>query len=120
VSKRSGGRVESLFSSKVAADFDVVPHLDGPITDLKRLEHSLLFAEMSMLSYLHDGEAQPVLLSVGFTEYQVHRLRRRRSVRVAASCRRSRRSCTRCTPAVVRGSAPSGASRTPMFDTSTE
>jgi len=68
VSKRSGGRVESPISSKVASDFDVVSHLDGPILDLKRLERSLLFAEMSMLSYLHDDEAQPVLLSVGFTD----------------------------------------------------
>ena len=68
MSKRSGGRVESPISSKVASDFDVVSHLDGPILDLKRLERSLLFAEMSMLSYLHDDEAQPVLLSVGFTD----------------------------------------------------
>ena len=68
MSKRSGGRVESPISPKVASDFDVVSHLDGPILDLKRLERSLLFAEMSMLSYLHDDEAQPVLLSVGFTD----------------------------------------------------
>ena len=68
MSKWSGGRVESPIPSKVASDFDVVSHLDGPILDLKRLERSLLFAEMSMLSYLHDDEAQPVLLSVGFTD----------------------------------------------------
>ena len=68
VSKRTGGRVETPISSQVAADFDIPLSLDGPMRELGRLDRSLLLAEVSMLSYLHDDEAQPVLLSLGFDE----------------------------------------------------
>ncbi len=68
VSKRTSGRVDTPISSKVAADFDITSHVDGPIARMNRLDRSLLLAELSMLSYLHDEEAQPVLLSVGFTD----------------------------------------------------
>ncbi|MEL6893315.1 MAG: lipase family protein, partial [Actinomycetota bacterium] len=68
MSKRTGGRVEAPISSKLAADFDIVSRLNGPIRSMNRLERSLLLAEMSMLSYLPDVEAQPVLLSVGFQD----------------------------------------------------
>lgn len=50
----------------VAADLAVASRLSGPIDQLSELERSLLFAEMSMLAYLRDHEAQPVLLEVGF------------------------------------------------------
>ncbi len=68
VSKRTSGRVETPISSKVAADFDITSHVDGPLFRMRRLDRSLLLAELSMLSYLHDDEAQPVLRSVGFTD----------------------------------------------------
>ena len=69
MSKRTGvGRKPDPISEKTAADLSVVSRVDGPIENLGLLSRSLLFAELSMLSYLVDAEAQPVLTSVGFSD----------------------------------------------------
>jgi triacylglycerol lipase len=65
--KRTGGRTTEPISQKTAAEFDVASKIDGPIERLNPIQRSLLFAEISMLSYLPDTEAHPVFDSVGFT-----------------------------------------------------
>lgn len=66
--KRQGsGRVSDPISEKAAAEFDIASRVDDPIEELDRGHRSLLFAEISMLSYLRDIEAQPVFSGVGFT-----------------------------------------------------
>jgi len=71
MSKRRGsGRNPDPVSEKAAAEFDIASRVDDPITDLDRLRRSLLFAELSMLSYLADEEAQPVFNGLGFTSVQ--------------------------------------------------
>jgi triacylglycerol lipase len=66
--KRTGVKNPDPISSKKAVEIDVASRIDGPIGRLNILQRSLLFAEISMLSYLHDDEAQPVFREVGFTE----------------------------------------------------
>ncbi|MDH3705347.1 MAG: lipase family protein [Acidimicrobiia bacterium] len=67
--KRTGrGRNPEPISHKAAADLDIVSFVDGPLSKRDELARSLLFAELSMLSYLHDAEAQPVLADVGFED----------------------------------------------------
>jgi triacylglycerol lipase len=66
--KRSGTQNPDPISAKKASDIEIVARVDGPIENQNRLERSLLFAEISMLSYLPDDEAQPVLLSLGFDD----------------------------------------------------
>jgi len=67
--KRTGtGRNPDPISEKTAADMDIVSRVDGPLRELGRLERGLLFAEISMLSYLPAAEAQPVFLELGFDE----------------------------------------------------
>jgi triacylglycerol lipase len=69
MSKRTGaGRNPDPISEKSAADLDIVSRVDGPIRDLNPLRRSLLFAEIAMLSYLVDAEAQPVFRDIGFDE----------------------------------------------------
>ncbi|MGI9601010.1 MAG: lipase family protein [Acidimicrobiales bacterium] len=69
MSKRTGsGRNPEPISEKTAAELDIVSSVDGPIRDLAPLRRSLLFAEVSMLSYLPDVEAQPVFGDLGFSE----------------------------------------------------
>ena len=69
MSKRTGtGRNPDPVSGKKAADLDIYSRVDGPIAELNPLQRSLLFAEISMLSYLIDAEAQPVFRDLGFTE----------------------------------------------------
>jgi len=68
--KRTGGRNTDPISQKAAVEFDVASKIDGPISRLDKLERSLLFAEISMLSYLPDAEATPVFEGVGFTDVQ--------------------------------------------------
>ena len=65
--KRTGGKNADPISQKTAVELDVASKIDGPIGRLMRLQRSLLFAEISMLSYLPDHEAQPVFENVGFT-----------------------------------------------------
>jgi len=67
MSKRSGVRNPDPISEKKAIEIDVASKIDGRIDRLNSLRRSLLFAEISMLSYLPDAEAQPVFTSVGFT-----------------------------------------------------
>jgi len=68
MSKRHGhGRNPSPVSEQAAAEFDIASRVHDPITDLARLRRSLLFAELSMLSYLADAEAEPVFNGLGFT-----------------------------------------------------
>lgn len=67
--KRTGsGRNPAPISNQAAADLDIVSRVDRPLKEFGRLERSLLFAEISMLSYLPDAEAQPVFLDLGFDE----------------------------------------------------
>ncbi len=66
--KRTGGRNIDPISGKQAVELDVASKVGGSIGRLTQLQRSLLFAEVSMLSYLHDDEAQPVFHEVGFTE----------------------------------------------------
>lgn len=69
MSKRTGaGRNLDPISQKTASDLDIVSSVDGPIRELTRLRRSLLFAEISMLSYLPDTEAQPVFSDLGFED----------------------------------------------------
>ena len=65
--KRTGGKNADPISQKTAVELDVASKIDGPIGRLMKLQRSLLFAEISMLSYLPDHEAQPVFENVGFT-----------------------------------------------------
>ena len=67
MSKRTGGRNPDPISQRSAAEVDVASKIEGPIARLSTLDRSLLFAEISMLSYLHDSEAQPVFERVGFS-----------------------------------------------------
>ncbi len=67
MSKRTGAKNEAI-STKTAMEVDVASKIDGRISRLGTLQRSLLFAEISMLSYLPDTEAQPVFERVGFTE----------------------------------------------------
>ncbi|MFK7916721.1 MAG: lipase family protein [Ilumatobacter sp.] len=66
MSKRTGATNADPISSKKAIELDVASKIDGPIGRLNTLRRSLLFAEISMLSYLPDDEAQPVFDRVGF------------------------------------------------------
>ena len=66
--KRTGGRNADPISRKQAVELDVASKIDGSIGRLTQLQRSLLFAEISMLSYLRDDEAQPVFREVGFTD----------------------------------------------------
>ncbi len=69
MSKRSGpGRNEHPISESTAEELDIVSRVEGPIVDLTRLQRSLLLAEISMLSYLPDTEAQPILHELGFPD----------------------------------------------------
>ncbi|MBV1892736.1 MAG: lipase family protein [Ilumatobacteraceae bacterium] len=69
--KRSGvGRNPEPISEKRASDLDIVSSVNAPIRTRPRLNRSLLFAEISMLSYLRHDEAQPVFSSVGFTSVE--------------------------------------------------
>ncbi len=71
MNKRVGsGRNPDPISAKVAAEIDIESRVDSPITELDRLRRSLLFAELSMLSYLADDEAQPVFNGLGFRSAQ--------------------------------------------------
>lgn len=66
--KRTGsGPNPDPISAKKAAELDIASRVDAPIRDIDTLRRSLLFAEISMLSYLPDIEAQPVFDGVGFT-----------------------------------------------------
>ena len=64
--RRGGGRNPEPISEKVAAELDIASRVDDPIESLDRMRRSLLFAELSMLSYLRDEEAQPVFNGLGF------------------------------------------------------
>ena len=68
--KRTGGTNTDPISRKQAVELDVASKIEGPIVRLPTLQRSLLFAEISMLSYLPDGEAQPVFRAVGFDDVQ--------------------------------------------------
>jgi triacylglycerol lipase len=68
--KRTGAGNPDPISQKQAVEFDVASKIDGPIGRLTQLQRSLLFAEISMLSYLRDAEAQPVFREVGFDDVQ--------------------------------------------------
>ncbi len=70
MSKRTGGKNTDPISQKQAIELDVASKIDGPIGRLTQLQRSLLFAEISMLSYLPDDEAQPVFHEVGFDDVQ--------------------------------------------------
>lgn len=65
--KRSGRNPEPI-SGRRAAELAIRSRVDGPIAALGMLERSLLFAEISMLAYLHDDEARPVFADLGFTD----------------------------------------------------
>jgi triacylglycerol lipase len=66
--KRTGSVNAEPISSKKALEIDVASKIDGPIGRLNTLKRSLLFAEISMLSYLPDSEANSVFEGVGFTD----------------------------------------------------
>ncbi len=66
--KRTGGTNTDPISKKRAVELDVASKIDGPIGRLTQLPRSLLFAEISMLSYLPDDQANPVFHDVGFDE----------------------------------------------------
>jgi len=67
--KRQGpGPNPNPISEKSAAEFDIVSTVDGSLRKLSRLRRSLLFAEISMLSYLPDREARPVFRELGFPD----------------------------------------------------
>jgi triacylglycerol lipase len=68
--KRTGAVNTDPISQKQAVELDVASKIDGPIGRLTQLQRSLLFAEISMLSYLRDDEAQPVFREVGFDDVQ--------------------------------------------------
>ncbi|MFK8026168.1 MAG: lipase family protein, partial [Ilumatobacter sp.] len=68
MSKRTGVKNPDPISVKKAAEIDVASKIDGAISRLGTLQRSLLFAEISMLSYLHDDEATPVFEAVGFSQ----------------------------------------------------
>ncbi len=68
--KRTGAVNPDPISQKQAVELDVASKIDGPIGRLTQLQRSLLFAEISMLSYLRDAEAQPVFREVGFDDVQ--------------------------------------------------
>ncbi len=67
MSKRTGVKNPDPISQKQASELDIASKIDAPIARLNTLQRSLLFAEISMLSYLPDTEAQPVFTAVGFT-----------------------------------------------------
>ena len=68
--RRGSGRNPEPISEKMASEFDIASRVDHPIEMSTRLGRSLLFSEISMLSYLFDDEAQPVFASVGFTSVE--------------------------------------------------
>ena len=55
-------------SGHSADQFDLISKLDGPIARLDRLQRSLFFAEVSMVSYLADDQARLAAAELGFTE----------------------------------------------------
>ena len=65
--RRGAGRVATPISEKAAAEFDIASRVESAIADLDRLRRSLLFAELSMLSYLPDTAANPVFGGLGFS-----------------------------------------------------
>ncbi len=58
---------QTPISSKAADEIELNSKLDGPIANLEPLERSLLFAEMSMVSYLPEDQTRAVALRLGFT-----------------------------------------------------
>jgi triacylglycerol lipase len=69
MNKRTGaGRNPHPISESTADELDIVSKVDGPLRGLNRLQRSLLLAEISMLSYLPDVEAQPVFRDLGLGE----------------------------------------------------
>jgi triacylglycerol lipase len=70
MNKRTGVRNPDPISEKKAVEIDVASKIELPISRLSALQRSLLFAEISMLSYLQDDEAQPVFHHVGFDDVQ--------------------------------------------------
>jgi len=69
MSKRTGsGRNPSPISERTAAEIDIASSIEAPIERLDQMHRSLLFAEISMLSYLHDAEVRPVFERLGFTD----------------------------------------------------
>ena len=69
MSKRRGsGPNPNPISGKTAAELEIVSSVEGPLRELSRLRRSLLFAEISMLSYLSDDEARPVFADIGFPD----------------------------------------------------
>ena len=68
MTKRTGAKNPDPISQKTAIELDVASKIEGEVGRLNWKRRSLLFAEISMLSYLPDTEAQPVFTRVGFTE----------------------------------------------------
>ena len=69
MSKRNGsGRNPSPISERTAVEIDVASSIEAPLERLDRMRRSLLFAEISMLSYLPDAEATPVFHRLGFAD----------------------------------------------------
>jgi len=54
-------------SRKSASEFRIISQLSGPIGALSFLQRSLLFAEISMVSYMHPQECAEVAKRFGFT-----------------------------------------------------
>ncbi len=55
-------------SDKSASEIALHSSLDGPIKRLNRLQRSLLFAEISMVSYMHEPEVRAAIGDLGFAE----------------------------------------------------
>jgi triacylglycerol lipase len=58
---------QTPISSKAADEVELISKLDGPISDLDQLQRSLLFAEISMISYLPESQATAVAPRLRFT-----------------------------------------------------
>jgi triacylglycerol lipase len=52
----------------VSCEPEIASRVRGPIEDLDRLDRSMLFAEISMVSYLDHTDAERVLRTMGFTD----------------------------------------------------
>lgn len=59
---------QDTVSEVVAGAVQIASRVRGPIEHMDRIHRSMLFAEMSMISYLDHDHAEPVLRSMGFTE----------------------------------------------------
>ncbi len=66
--RRGGGRNPTPISEQHADDFDIRSRVDRELAAYSMLERSLLFAEISMLSYLPEDEARPVFAELGFDD----------------------------------------------------